>query len=302
MTNKLILGDNLEVLKSLPSQSIDLCYIDPPFFSNRNYEVIWGDTGEIASFQDRWSGGINQYIFWLKERVYEIHRVLKDTGSFYLHCDWHADAYIRVEILDKIFGMNNLINQFVWKRSFNRSSIFKAARKNYDTIFFYSKSGKYTFNLHFTELSKASKDLYKNEDERGVYRLAPLLASGKVRNGETGKVWRNVDPNKQGKGGMHWITTPDKLDEYDNEGLIYFPKNGVTPQLKYYLDQSPGAPLNEIWDDIKLAQGKEAIGYPTQKPEALLERIIRVSSNEGDTILDCFCGGGTTIAVANKLN
>ena len=301
MVNRLILGDNLEILKTMESETVDLIYLDPPFFSNRNYEVIWGDAGEVRSFQDRWAGGIDHYIAWLKERVIEMHRVLKPAGSIFLHCDWHADAYIRVEILDRIFGMNRLINQFVWKRSSNRSSISKAARKNYDTVFFYSKSDRYTFNLHFMELSRVSKDLYKNEDEKGFYQTVPLLASG-IRNGETGKVWRNVDPNKQGKEGMHWITTPDKLDEYEKEGLVYFPKNGTTPRLKYYLEQSPGAPLSEIWDDIRLVQGKEVIGYPTQKPFALLERIIKMASNEGDLVLDPFTGGGTTIAVADKLN
>ncbi|MDR0613672.1 MAG: site-specific DNA-methyltransferase, partial [Dysgonamonadaceae bacterium] len=205
--NKLILGDNLEILKGMDSETIDLIYLDPPFFSNRTYEVIWGDEGEKRSFEDRFAGGIDHYIHWLKLRVREMHRVLKSTGSIFLHCDWHADAYIRVHILDMILGRNNFINQFVWKRSSNRSSISKAARKNYDTVFFYSKSDQYTFNMHFMELSKASKDLYKNEDEKGFYRLVPLLASG-VRNGETGKVWRNVDPNKQGQEGMHWITTP----------------------------------------------------------------------------------------------
>ncbi|MDR1182710.1 MAG: site-specific DNA-methyltransferase [Bacteroidales bacterium] len=301
MVNRLILGDNLEILKMMTSESVDLIYLDPPFFSNRNYEVIWGDAGEVRSFQDRWAGGIDHYIAWLKERVIEMHRVLKSTGSIFLHCDWHADAYIRVEILDKIFGMNHLINQFVWKRSSNRSSISKAARKNYDTVFFYSKSGQYTFNLHFMELSKASKDLYKNEDEKGYYQTVPLLVSGK-RNGETGMTWKGIDPNKQGKEGMHWITTPDKLDEYEKEGLVYFPKNGTTPRLKYYLEQSPGAPLSEIWDDIRLVQGKEVIGYPTQKPFALLERIIKCASNEGDIVLDPFMGGGTTLAVADKLD
>jgi adenine specific DNA methylase Mod len=257
--NKLILGDNLEILKTMESETVDLIYLDPPFFSNRNYEVIWGDEGEVRSFQDRWAGGMEHYIAWLKERVVEMHRVLKPTGSIFLHCDWHADAYIRTLILDKIFGYENFVNEFVWKRSFNRSSISKAARKNHDTIFYYSKTNNYTFNQVFMELSQASKDLYKNHDERGFYRLVPLLVSSK-RNGETGKPWKNVDPNKQGKEGMHWVTTPDKLNEYDSQGLVYYPLNGVTPQLKYYLEQSPGVPVNEVWDDIKLVQGKESIG------------------------------------------
>ena len=299
--NKLILGDNLEILKSFPNECVDLVYLDPPFFSNRNYEVIWGDTGEIRSFQDRWAGGISHYIDWLKERVEQMHRILKPAGSIFLHCDWHANAYIRVHILDRLFGENNFINEFVWKRSYTRSSISKAARKNYDTIFFYSKSEKYIFNQLFMELSPASKKLYKNQDENGLYRLVPLLVSGK-RNGETGKPWKNVDPNKQGKEGMHWVTTHDKLNEYDKQGLVYYPPKGVTPQLKYYLEQSPGVPLNEVWDDILNVQAKESIGYPTQKPEALLERIIKMASNEEDIVLDPFGGGGTTVAVADRLN
>ena len=109
--NQLLLGDNLEILKTLPSESVDLIYLDPPFFSNRNYEVIWGDAGEMRSFQDRFSGGIDHYISWLTDRVQEMYRVLKPTGSLFLHCDWHADAYIRVQILDKIFGANNFRGQ-----------------------------------------------------------------------------------------------------------------------------------------------------------------------------------------------
>ncbi|WP_062327126.1 site-specific DNA-methyltransferase [Treponema endosymbiont of Eucomonympha sp.] len=299
--NRLILGDNLEILKTIEADSVDLIYLDPPFFSNRNYEVIWGDAGEVRSFQDRWAGGISHYIDWLKERVEEMHRILKPTGSIFLHCDWHANAYIRVFVLDKVFGEDGFINEFVWKRSSTRSSISKAARKNYDTIFYYAKSKNHIYNQVFMGLSQASKDLYKNKDEKGVYQTVPLLVSGK-RNGETGKVWKNIDPNKHGKEGMHWVTTPDKLDEYDRQGLVYFPPKGVTPRLKYYSNQSPGVPLSEIWDDILLVQRHEAIGYPTQKPEALLERIIKMASNEGDTVFDPFAGGGTTIAVADRLN
>jgi len=119
--NKLILGDNLEKMKELDSDSIDLIYLDPPFFSNRNYEVIWGDEGEVRSFQDRWAGGIEHYIAWLYERVEQMYRVLKPTGSIFLHCDWHADAYIRVNILDRIFGQQNFRNHIVWKRNFTKT-------------------------------------------------------------------------------------------------------------------------------------------------------------------------------------
>ena len=299
--NRLILGDNLEVMKTLESESVDLIYLDPPFFSNRNYEVIWGDKGEVRSFEDRWAGGIEHYIVWLKDRIVLMHRLLKKTGSIFLHCDWHANAYIRVEILDKIFGEANFINEFVWKRSSTRSSISKAARRNYDTIFFYTKSKKYTFNQIFVELSEASKELYKHKDKKGYFQVVPLLVSGK-RKGATGKVWKGIDPNKQGKEGMHWVTTPDKLDEYEKKGLVYFPPQGNTPRLKYYIEQSPGVPLGEVWDDIKLVQGSESIGYPTQKPEALMDRIIKMASNEGDLVLDPFMGGGTTAIVADRLH
>ena len=124
--NKLILGDNLEIMRTLESESVDLIYLDPPFFSNRNYEVIWGDEGEIRSFKDRWSGGIDYYIAWLKERVTEMHRVLKKTGSIFLHCDWHADAYIRVYVLDRIFWEKNFRNGIAWcyTRSVSYSILF----------------------------------------------------------------------------------------------------------------------------------------------------------------------------------
>ncbi|MDD5755222.1 MAG: DNA methyltransferase, partial [Methylococcales bacterium] len=143
--NKLLLGDNLEILKTLESESVDLIYLDPPFFSNRNYEMIWGDKGEVRSFQDRWSGGVEHYIGWLKERVEEMHRILKPTGSIFLHCDWHADAYIRVLILDKIFGQQNFRNEIIW--CYNTWPVAgKSFSKNHDNIFFYTKSSDYKYN------------------------------------------------------------------------------------------------------------------------------------------------------------
>jgi len=143
--NKLLLGDNLEILRNLESESVDLIYLDPPFFSNRNYEVIWGDKGEVRSFQDRWAGGINHYIDWLKERVIEMHRILKPTGSLFLHCDWHANSYIRVDILDKIFGINNFRNEIIWQRANAKGLSFTRYAQNHDTIFYYSKSNNFTW-------------------------------------------------------------------------------------------------------------------------------------------------------------
>lgn len=241
--NKLILGDNLEVLRTLPSESVDLIYLDPPFFSNRHYECIWGDKGEVRSFEDRWSGGIEHYIEWLRERVQEMHRVLKSTGSIYLHCDHHADAYIRVYILDPIFGSGNFRNEIVWSYFSGGISKQNFARKH-DSIFWYSKSKFWTFNI---------------QTERRI--------SESLRN----------EP-------IHTDTRGD-----------YINFNGT----KAYVDKA----LTDVWPiNILLPMSKERIGYPTQKPEALLERIIKASSNEGDIVLDPFVGGGTTVAVANRLH
>jgi DNA modification methylase len=251
--NKLILGDNLEILKTLDSQSVDLIYLDPPFFSNRNYEVIWGDEGEIRSFQDRWAGGIDHYIAWLYERVEQMHRVLKPTGSIYLHCDWHADAYIRVYIMDKIFGQKNFINHIIWcYETGGRANNFFP--KKHDSIFWYTKDIKQ--KKFFDDAIRTFRDTSTMHE--------PILKD------ENGKPYqRNI-------------------------------KNGK--EYRYYLDK--GVLPNDYWLDIPAINpsAKERIGYPTQKPEALLERIIKASSNEGDIVLDPFMGGGTTIAVADKLN
>src|SRR5215469_5640296 len=144
--NKLILGDNLEILKSFPDEYVDMIYLDPPFFSNRNYEIIWGDAGEIRSFQDRWSGGMDHYIAWLYERVGQMHRILKDSGSIFLHCDWHADAYIRVHILDKIFGMKNFRNEIIWSYKTTLRVSSDHLGRDHDSIFIYAKSKSFRMN------------------------------------------------------------------------------------------------------------------------------------------------------------
>ncbi|MFY7788495.1 MAG: DNA-methyltransferase, partial [Thermoflexibacteraceae bacterium] len=136
--NKLILGDCLEVLQKLEPESIDLVYIDPPFFSNRTYEVIWGDKGEVRSFEDRFAGGIDHYIAWLKERIQELHRILKPTGSIFVHCDWHADSYIRVQILDKVFGYDNFRGEITWVRANSHNDAKKKLAVLTDTIWYFS--------------------------------------------------------------------------------------------------------------------------------------------------------------------
>ncbi len=246
--NKLLLGDNLEILKNLESESVDLIYLDPPFFSNRNYEVIWGDKGEVRSFQDRWSGGVEHYIGWLKERVEEMHRILKPTGSIFLHCDWHADAYIRVLILDKIFGEQNFRNEIIW--CYNKWAVSgKSFSKNHDNIFFYTKSSDYKYNQQFQERAASTLKRFGNNE----------IISGVDEKGNR---------------------LPSQISEKESKGV------------KMY----------DWWQiPIVAPSGKERIGYPTQKPEALLERIIECASNEGDIVLDPFVGGGTTVAVAERL-
>jgi len=258
--NQLILGDNLEIMRKMESESIDLIYLDPPFFSNRNYEVIWGDKGEVRSFEDRWSGGVDHYIAWLKERVAEMHRLLKPTGSIYLHCDWHADAYIRVYILDKLFGENNFRNNIIWHYSGWNANLKDSFNKRHDTIFLFSKSNKIIFNGY-------------NEQWNSIEEYV------KIR--------------KQ------------KIRQDDNGRKYVLSDAGNGKREKRYLDEAMkyGKPVSDVWIFDKINNSsKERIGYPTQKPEKLLERIIQASSNEGDIVFDPFVGGGTTVVVADKLN
>jgi len=243
-TGVIYCGDNLDVMERLPSESIDLIYIDPPFFSNRHYEVIWGNGAELRAFGDRWKGGINVYVEWMKERLMEMHRLLKPTGSIYVHLDWHAVHYLKCE-MDDIFGMDNFRNEIIWcyrgagypKKDFGR---------RHDTILRYSKSKDYVFNLDDVreEYAEATKERFKHY-------------IGNVRNGK-------------------------------DFGL----------QKLHPLGKQP----DDWWQIQPIAPSAKArLGYPTQKPEALLERIIKASSNEGDVVADFFCGGGTTLAVAERL-
>ncbi len=305
--NQLILGDNLEVLRKLDSESVDLIYLDPPFFSNRNYEVIWGDEGEVRSFVDRWSGGIDHYIAWLKERVMEMHRILKPTGSIFLHCDWHANAYIRVEILDKLFGYGNFRGEIIWQRVNAHGDAKKKLAVLTDTIWYYSKSGTFIYNQVFTAHSEEYKSnfyRFDDNDGRGLYRLNDMSSPNPRPN--MMYEWMGFPFPVKG-----WRYQKDTMQKLHEEGKIYYPKKldgsfdlTKRPAMKRYLEEQKGTLLGNIWTDIQNVQAvaKERIGYPTQKPEALLKRIIECSTNEGDVVLDPFVGGGTTIAVAEKLH
>ncbi|MBI4242753.1 MAG: site-specific DNA-methyltransferase [Planctomycetes bacterium] len=225
----------------MEKESIDLIYIDPPFFSNRHYEIIWGDEAEIRSFEDRWEGGINVYIDWMKQRVIELHRVLKPTGSFYLHCDWHAGHYLKV-MCDEVFGYKNLLNEIIWWYHDPAGTVRDRFKKKHDTIFFYSKKvDAHNFNL----------DAVRTPYKEGTVRQAKHKTISFGR-----------------------ITKTHPL--------------GKVPE--------------DVWEIPFInSQAKERLGYPTQKPEALLERIIKASSNKGDIVLDAFCGCGTALAVAGML-
>jgi DNA modification methylase len=313
--NHLRLGDNLEVLKRLDSESVDLIYLDPPFFSNRNYEVIWGDAGEIRSFQDRWAGGISHYIDWLKDRVREMYRILKPTGSLFLHCDWHANAYIRVEIMDKLFGYDQFRGEITWQRTNAHNDAIKKLAVLTDTIWYYSKSKMATYHPIYVALKEDYvNDSYRHQDEKGNYSLRDM--TGPKINPKDPE-WKGYHPKNVGRSWsvpkemvIHLVgeatakslTTFEKLELLDKHHLIEMSKNG-TPRFKKHLEDSKGQLLGNIWIDITNigSKTKERIGYPTQKPEKLLERIIEMASNEGDVVLDPFVGGGTTVAVADRL-
>jgi len=250
--NRLFWGDNLHVMRQLPSESIDLIYIDPPFFSGKQYNVIFGDQNELRSFSDIWDGGMPGYLIWLNARLYEMKRLLKKTGSIYIHLDWHAGHYVKQE-MDKIFGYGGLSGngpgfktEIVWQYSWGVRTDKRWNRKH-DIILFYSRESEFTFNAN---------------DVREPHLL--VAESSKQLIKYTGSLTHDRKWNKG------------------------FDESGALPTDVWYI-----ATIN--------AQSKERIGYPTQKPEALLERIILGSSNQNDVVADFFCGGGTTPAVAQRL-
>lgn len=237
-TGVIYCDDNLSRLSQFPENCVDLIYLDPPFFSNRNYEVIWGDEAEMRSFEDRWEGGINVYINWMRERVLEMHRVLKPTGVIFLHCDWHAAHYIKI-MLDNVFGPKRFLNELIWCYRGGGVSKRWFARKH-DSIFFYGKGRKHFFEPQYVPYSESTVAVTK----------------------KTGKRVNQTE-----------------------------------------IDLERGGHMPDWWTDINALQtwSPERLGYPTQKPEALLERIITSASQPDAVVLDPFCGCGTAIVTANRL-
>lgn len=339
--NRLFYGDNLDVLRDrIASESVDLIYLDPPFNSNRSYNVLFKTSAgedsqaQIEAFDDTWrwsqqtealyremvmDGGAPQkaadaieamrkllgtndvlaYLVMMTARLVELHRVLKPTGSLYLHCDPTASHYLKV-VLDAIFGPTNFRNEVIWKRTTSHSSAKKYAPVH-DVLLHYGASPKVTWNEPRTDYDEAYLDkYYKYDDGDGrLYWRNSLTAAG-TRKGSSGQAWRGIDVAATGQ---HWKFTVENLEDLDAKGQIYWPPGGGFPQIKRYRDELKGLAVGDIWTDIdRINQvAAERLGYPTQKPLALLERIIAASSNEGDVVLDPFCGCGTTIDAAEQL-
>lgn len=308
-------GDNLEQLAKLPDACVDLIYIDPPFNSNRNYEVFWGESKEKRSFDDRHES-TQAYIDYMRPRCLALAKVLKPTGTIYYHCDWHASHYVKV-MLDQLFGENNFQSEIIWKRTHAHGSAKRWAPVH-DSIFMYAGSKDYTWTYptvpHDFQYLKKHFRMSDPPPSNRPFQPITLTGSG-IRHGESGKPWRGVDPTKVGR---HWAipgevmeryklageTVQHRLDALDAAGLIYWPRQGEgTPRLKWYADELGGMAMGTVWTDIAplAANAAERLGYPTQKPLALLERIINASSNPNDIVLDAFCGCGTALVAAQNL-
>lgn len=336
-TNVLYYGDNLDILrKHIPDESIDLIYLDPPFSSQADYNVLFREpTGELSeaqirAFSDTWHwdltaerafeqivtagppqvarmisalrefvgrNDVMAYLVMMTARLVELHRVLKPTGSLYLHCDPTAGHYLKI-VLDTVFGPGQFLNEITWQRTGAHSDAKRWGRVA-DTLLFYAKGKKWTWNTQYTPYTEEYvKERYRYVDE----------ASGRL-------YWRNTmtaagpGPPRRFRGvlldppsGTHWRFSQEEIDGMEAEGRIYYSPSGK-PYVKSFLDERLGRPAQSIWTDIVMSKsGKERLGYETQKPLALLERIVSASSNEGDVVLDPFCGCGTAIVAAHKLN
>ena len=320
-TNAIYCGDAQNVLGNtleFPDGCVDLIYVDPPFFSNRKYEVLWGDGYELRAFEDRWKGGIENYVTWMEPKLRECWRVLKDGGSFFVHCDWHASAHLRVQLDHLTGGVSNFVNEIIWKRSQTHSDTGQGAShlgRIHDVILFYAKGGKGPKTWH------PIYDPYDQEKLDRHYRWAEspqgeiiTLKPGdpapagwrRFRNdnltaakpgGDTEYEWKGKRPYK----GRYWMFSRTKMEELERQGLILYTRTGM-PELKRYLE-GKGTPIGDVWIDIPPinSQAKERLGYPTQKPAGLLKRIISLASDSGGIVLDPMCGCGTAIAAAHEL-
>jgi site-specific DNA-methyltransferase (adenine-specific) len=335
-TNVLYFGDNLDIMRNreyFPDECVDLIYLDPPFNSKKDYNILFKENGgieseaQIQAFTDSWHwtqsaqdtyhdlvinaplnvgrligalheslGGndVMAYLVMMTARLLELHRVLNPTGSLYLHCDPTASHYLKI-VLDQVFGPANFRDEITWKRTsaHSDSRVFGNA---HDTLLFYSKTNEFKHNKQYQPYTEEYIDShYRYKDKHGrVFRTDNLTAIGLSGGGYTYE-WNGVT--------KIWRCPIEKMKELDEQGRIHYTRSG-TPEYIRYLDEMPGMPAQDVWDDIPPinSQAQERLGYDTQKPLALLERIIQASSNEGDIVLDPFCGCGTAVVAAQKLN
>ncbi|RJX17552.1 MAG: site-specific DNA-methyltransferase [Desulforudis sp.] len=333
ISNTLFYGDNLPILRDyIPSESVDLIYLDPPFNSNRSYNVLFRDEGgksadaQITAFGDSWHWGdsadnalneliranpgkvddavqsmlgivghspMGAYLVMMAARLVELQRVLKPTGSLYLHCDPTASHYLKV-ILDTVFGAENFNSEIIWKRT-SAHSDSKTLGNSHDVILFYSKSDTLLWNKQYQPYSNEYiKSHYRYLDKAGRKFRTDNLTATSLSGGGYEYAWNGVT--------KIWRCPEKKMQELHDQGRLHYTKSGSVEYIRY-LDEMQGTPLQDIWDDVPPinSQAAERLGYPTQKPLALLERIIQASSNPGDVVLDPFCGCGTAVAASEKL-
>jgi DNA modification methylase len=296
-TQVIYCGDNLEQLRKMPAGFVDLIYIDPPFNSNRDYEVFWPEKAQKRAFEDRHES-TRAYIDFMRPRCVQLHRVLKSTGSFYYHCDWHSDSYVRV-MLDQIFGEAQFRSHIIWQRTTSHNDAKRQWGAVNDSIYFYTKSKSYNFNCQYRGYDKSylsGKYRYQEPDGR-VYRLSDLRSPQPRPN--LMYTYKGYKPHPNG-----WAVSREKMEQLEAEGRLHFPKNpDGRIELKRYLGERKGMPIGNVWTDIAPvnSMASERIGFPTQKPVPLLERIVKASSEPQDILLDAFCGCGTALIAAEKL-
>ena len=320
-------GDNLDILRGMNSECVDLIYLDPPFNSNQNYAAPVGSAAAGAAFKDTWtlsdldvawmgliadeqpalahviktSGlthgkGMQSYLTMMAVRLMEMHRVLKPTGSIYLHCDPTASHYLKL-LMDAVFGQSNFRSEITWKRTSTHSDSRTFGNVGDVILFYGDQINTNDVRVPYDPEYVARFYRYDDNDGRGSYRLDNMTSPNPRPN--LTYEWRGHQPPAKG-----WRYSRETMSKPHDEGRIWYPeKPKQRPQLKRYLNEMPGRLADNVWTDIPPinSQAKERIGYPTQKPLALLERIIKASSNEGDIVLDPFCGCATACVAADRL-